>query len=244
MKKRLYYPLAILIVLHTAANAQTTPEKPSRWSLSLSAGPSFPTGKFASKDLLSDESGDARIGAGAELALTYWLNPCIGLMFAAAGQENPIGTFTSPPDPGFGTLTIENDPWKIARFLAGGTFSHPLSAGFSLDFRALAGLLKTSIPGYTYHTNSGSGLSTSQSAGKAAAFPLPWTFAYEAGAGLKWQSPGRLFLRLDAAYIGADPRLHQEITITVNGATTGTGTIAHKQPIGALLVGLGAGIRL
>jgi len=244
MKKRLLYNLTFLIVLNMTANAQTTPEKPSRWSLSLSAGPSFPTGTFASNDRLSSESGHARIGAGAELALTYWLNRRFGLVFAAAGQENAIGTFTSLPDPGFGNVTIENDPWKIARFLAGGTFSHPLSARLSFDIRALAGLLKTSIPGYTYHTNSGSGQSNVQSDGHAPGFSLPWTFAYEAGAGLQWQSPGRLFLRLDAAYTGADPRLHQEFTITVNGATTGTGTIEHKQPIGALQLGLGAGLRL
>ena len=239
-----YLLLPLVLLLQLSGRAQKAQEPLSRWSLSLSAGPAFPIGKFASKDQLASESGHARIGAGAELALTYWLNRSFGVVATAAGQENSIGTFTSVPNPGSGSATIQNDPWKIARFLAGGTFSHPLSGGLSLEIRALAGLLKTRLPGYTYHISSGSGLSSSQSGGKASAFSLPWTFAYEAGAGLKWQSPGRLFLRLDAAYTGANPKLHQDIIIMVNGTTTGTGTIEHEQPIAALRVGLGAGIRL
>jgi len=252
MKQRSPYliALAIPVLLSASVRAQTQPASTpaaapffQHWSLSLLAGPSLPTGTFASKDNSSSEPGHARIGAGAELDLTYWLNRSFGVMFAAGGQEISVAPFTPYLTARTEGSTIKNDPWKVGRFLAGGTFRRPLSARFTVDIRVLGGLLKTSIPGYTYYPPFE--FAPHPGPTRWAAFSLPWTFAYEAGAGLQWQLPGRLFLRMDAGFIGADPNNNKAILIynPPAGVTTiGIAPPPPKQPITVLQLGVGAGI--
>ncbi|HEY4108546.1 hypothetical protein [Puia sp.] len=255
MKKQPLYVLALLAILQTTqVRAQTQTQLPEaqtqpaaaarqpafhRWSVSLQAGPSLPVGKFASGNPTSDEAGHAHVGVGAELALTRWFNRRVGLTFAAAGQQNAIGAVTPPPNPVTGTVFTRNDPWKVGRLLAGATLDLPLSSPrLSLVVRALAGVIKTTSPANTLRLYvSGNPLDV-----KIAAVPFSWAFAYEAGASLKWQSPGRLFLLADAAYGGAKPNFYKEYPIMVDPVTRSVITVQHKQPIGAMQISAGAGI--
>src|SRR5579859_155898 len=189
MKKQLIYPLAILAICQLPARGQGQPppstiKQPSfsRWSIDLSLAPAFPVGKFGDKHYPDNEAGYARAGLNGELTVTYRLCHAVGLVIAAAEQENPMANIVSITSPGFTPLTVDNDHYTITRLLAGGAFSHRLSShGLSLRFHVLAGILKTSIPGFSYTYLSNTTGSRPES-GRADAVPLPWNFCYEGGA--------------------------------------------------------------
>ena len=181
-------PFLWVILLHTTAAAQTKPVAPPRWSLSLTAGPSFPVGRFGGKDAAPELDVAAHTGAGAQLALTWWAIPSVGVVLATTGQIDPIGikpTSSVPPS------YLRWNAWKIARFLGGITVNLPLSSKrFSLGIKALAGTMKTSAPGYTVVSGtdwrSGTSIAGQQHPGES----LGLTFTWEAGASLKWQLKG------------------------------------------------------
>lgn len=177
-------------------------------------------------------------GAVAELSLGYSFNRYISALFSAAYQVNSVGT-----DQNLFYLSIHNDPWKIARFLLGPSVSLPLGKSrFSMQARAQAGLLKTSLPGFTYLFDTGDGPQAITR--KVLATPFPWAFSYQAGAGLKWQSAGRLFLLLDATYLHATPRFNRGVQILINQSLLETVEYQYKQTISSVQVTLGAGIHI
>jgi hypothetical protein len=210
------HPLLVLILLAglAPARAQKTQRPANPWSLSILAGPTIPAGAFASTDLLNSEAGRARTGAGAELALTYWPIRSIGIMVAVAGQINSMRPYTASRFGYPGIITAQNDPWKIARYLAGPTASLGLSKRLSLEGRLLGGVLKTSYPSVVYTYNN-------SLTDRFHATSIPWTFDWEAGAGCKWQLPGKGFLLADVSYQISKPWSH---------------------PIQSVQLGLGAGI--
>jgi len=238
MKKQPLCALILITFLQTARAQTDAPKHPAihKWSLDLSAGLAVPVGKFASNDY-NAESGHAKVGATAEFAVTRWLNPSFGITFAAAGQENSIGKFTTYTNPG-PAYSTEYDSWKLARLLAGVSFNRRLSkTGFSIGVRALAGVLKTSAPGYTEY------IGNHQNEVRTPSSPLHWAFAYEAGAGLKWQSTGKLFLLLDAAYAGSTPEYMRTYNLIEYGRPASY-AIRHNQPISTVQFRVGAGLRL
>jgi hypothetical protein len=74
--------LILLAFLQTAqSQIQTTTSKKAaahQWSLSLSAGPAFPTSDFSTKEPGTSITGHARTGAAAELSLGYAFNRYFG----------------------------------------------------------------------------------------------------------------------------------------------------------------------
>ena len=206
--------LILLATLASPAHAQPVGNKqspPQRWSLSLTAGPSIPVGRFAATDPFNNDWG-AHAGAGAEFALTWWANPFIGLTVATTGQSNPIGTHTNSGWP----LTLRFNSWKIARFLGGLTVSPPPSSRkFSVDIRGLVGTLKTGVPGYTIvagnDPRSGASLVGVERPDDHMGLVMTW----EAGADIKWKIKKGFFLLMDAGYQNAKAHLIQCIQASI-----------------------------
>lgn len=201
MKKHPLCALILLIILQTAqAQNPATPKAATHpWSLSLAAGPAFPTGGFNSLAPGPPIIGHTQTGRAGELSLGYSFNRYIGALFTIAGQVNSI----SPQNNSFYTIT-HYDQWKMARFLLGPSLSLPFAASrFSVQARAQAGVGRTGQRNYSYIFDTGDGPMPAY--GKIVIGPSPWTFTYQAGAGLKWQSNSNLFLLFDATYMHINP---------------------------------------
>jgi hypothetical protein len=244
--------LLLLIFLISLVRLQAQ-EAFSHWSAGLSVGPSFPTGHFGSKNIQDAKAGSAGVGIGAEITGGYAFNRSFGAALVINGQEDglvaPPGQTSLVPVTAMPSIVVHNGHWKIARFLAGGVFNQPLSPrrGLSLGVRLLGGVLRTSIPGYSYSFLSGAtgqlgGVSTGS--GKIPGNVLPWTFCYQADAGLKWRLPHRIYLVADAGYAGATPELHYSYTIVVNGVQTGAGEVKRTVPVGVAHLRVGVELML
>jgi hypothetical protein len=242
--------VAILFVFTVwGVRAQSPTAKFPHWSLEVTGGPAFPVGKFASKALNSNESGHAHIGPGAELAVTRRLTRAIGLVLTAGSEKNPIGTYSTLINPGSGGFTIKNEPWMIARFGLGLDYAHSLSSRLSFDLRATAGLLKSRVPGYSYHLPPYNYLYIATNTVEiqiiSSSRALPWAFAYAAGADLKWRVKGRLFLVATASFAASNFDFRYSYVDQFTGSMNyPTSTVDHHQPIAVIQTGLGAGVTL
>jgi predicted porin len=181
----------------------------SRWSLSMETGPSFPVGNFHDKTFYSTSAGFARTGVGAELAATYHFCPSFGLALSAGFQDNPT-TATAPylnEDPGpFNqeNTVIQRQSWKIGRLLAGAVYGHTLSKNkrLALRIRALAGVVKTEIPGFRSLTVDGQ--TGTETVGVAWKYShLSPGFAYQTDAGFKYAITKRISVLVNAGYTGS-----------------------------------------
>jgi hypothetical protein len=229
--KKILPLLCIALLSLSRSQAQKTY---SRWSIGLSAGPSFPTGKFAHKNTGEVGSGYALTGVGAELTAGYRLNRTFGLVAIAGWQENKQRIDQSLIVPGTGTLMVVPPPghtWKIARLLTGVSYSYPFStrSGPTLQIRVLGGLLKTSIPGVL------NGFSITENPPA-----LPWTFCYQADAGLKWKLSPRFSLTTTAGYTGSSPVSH----VLISGDALEPAAIPYHYFIGSIQIRAGVEMRL
>ncbi|HXB93766.1 MAG TPA: hypothetical protein VNU70_01370 [Puia sp.] len=193
-------------LLTTPAKAQ---EKAPHWSIGLAAGPAFPVGTFAGYHSPIQSSGGVSIGGNAELSGEYRLCPSFSVAMAFSGQVNhgagvPYYLTQQHFSSSSGANTGFNSDWRIARILAGGVYSIPLSKrqGPALFFRLLAGIGKIRTPDYSYTVYPPSGFPSNITQPGAS---LSWTFSYETGAGIKWGlSPG-VALLCYAGYSGSRP---------------------------------------
>jgi hypothetical protein len=217
MNKILLLLPVLVLILDMPATAQTASPSPnhsatatfSRWSLSLETGPSFPTGAFHDKTFYSTSAGFARTGVGAELAATYHFCPSFGLVLSAGFQDNPT-TATAPylnEDPGplnQEKTAIQRQSWKIGRLLTGVVFEHALSKNkrLALQIRAMAGVVKTEIPGLkSLIVDEQAGTETVDGGSKYS--HLSPGFAYQADAGFKYVVTKRISVLVNTAYTGS-----------------------------------------
>jgi hypothetical protein len=217
MNKPLLLLPVLVLILNMPVAAQTASSSPnhhatatfSRWSLLLEAGPSFPVGAFLDKTFYSTSAGFARTGIGAELAATYRFCPSFGLALSAGFQDNPT-TAAAPflnEDPGplnQERTVIKRQSWKIGRLLAGAVYEHALSKNrrLALQIRAMAGVVKTEVPGFKSLTVDGqSGTETVEVAWKYSRLSLG--FAYQADAGFKYAITKRISVLVNAGYTGS-----------------------------------------
>ncbi len=233
--KKIFPLLCIAILFLSRSQAQETF---SRWSIGLSAGPSFPTGKFTDENTSDLRSGYALTGVGAELTGGYRLNPSFGLVAMAGWQENkqkiPQQPYNNPTiliDPYILVAPPPSHTWNIVRLLTGISYAHPFSthSRLSLQIRALGGLLKTSIP---VVMNSIASTENSQT--------LPWTFCYQADAGLKWKLSSKFSLTTTAGYTESSPVSH----VFIDGGTSVDADVPYHYAIGSIQIRAGVEMRL
>lgn len=262
MNKTLVPSILLLIHVQLQALAQTPvppAETRSPWSAGLLVGPAFPVGQFAGKFGSGNNSsagfpiitgaGNAQTGLGAALSGGYRVSRSFGAALVVSGQENPvdaaaIAKFYQSISQVNGAATATSKHWHIIRLLAGGVYTRPLAVhGLSLQVRLLAGLLKTHSPAYSYFISTTTG-GLSAEEGIFSGFVLPWTFCYQADAGLKWKWGDRLSLVVSTGYSGARPTWKNTYTsYSANGSPYRT-TIKNTFPLGTLSVQAGLQILL
>ena len=207
MKRSIWAVLVVSTALTLPAQAQKsaspTSESPSRWSIGLTAGPAFPVGKFAHP--LGSGSGTVHAGGSAEINGEYRICHRFSATTVLQGQLNNgnVAPYTvSSPADGYITGPYGDNHWRIARLMAGGIYTLPLSKqkGPALLIRLLAGIQKTKTAGFNY-SNPTYNLDITYPG-----ISFPWAFSYEADAGIKWPLPGkRIALVGYAGYNGCKP---------------------------------------
>lgn len=203
------------------AQSPMAKKQQSRWFAGLTAGPSFPLGKFAAKDPYDVQAGLAKTGPALQLTAGYFFHPRLGAMFLAGGQINPqdaeaYGRFIKGQYGATSRYSVHTRNWNMLRLMAGPVFELPLSpqGPVALRVKLLAGVLKTSMPGYsytvtTYYVATGptgspvGGSSTSSQTFSSTS--LPWAFSYQAEAGVRWRLTRQIDLVGNVGWLHAQP---------------------------------------
>ncbi len=234
MKKFLFPLLTFLTLSAMRASAQVRPSQDpttqvgssqdpttqgasARWSFGLAAGPAFPVGSFHRSASVDGGSIVAQNGGSAELSGSYRFWRSLSATLVVQGQENKgngIPYSFIPPGSTKAVGSMQGNDWKIARILSGVTYTLPLTkkTGPELLFRVLGGVQKTASPDYKMHAllytnelyltcNGCTGYGAITSPG----ISFPWSFAYEADAGLQWKFHSRFSAMGYAGYEGSKP---------------------------------------
>jgi hypothetical protein len=213
MRKAFAFMISALLTVSTV-NAQ---QAFSRWRTSLVMGPSFPVGNFGNTnwDSIPGRSG-ATPGIAAELGFQYALkNPHIRIGLVLGWQEN--GGNTSPvkdglliynPDPN--QIRVQMDHWSVWKILAGPEFNWPISlhSKFRIESGVEAGILKTSIPAYSYQVYFADTHDWS-AVGNIGSVSLPASFCYQFHAGMEYRLNHSILLKADANYSHAESSVQQ-----------------------------------
>ena len=257
MKKYLL-PLFTLLTLSAmrssaqngSSQAPTAQASPPRWSLGLAAGPAFPVGSFHRSMGSDGGSIVAQNGGSAELSASYRFWRSFSATLVVEGQKNRgnngIPYYYFPPGTSRAEGSMQGDSWKMARILTGAVYTLPLikKTGPAFIFRLLGGIQKTASPDYKDPIEYlGTTLSlTCYNCGIASTvtYPgisFPWSFAYEADAGLQWRFHSRFSAigyagyngskpSKDLLYIGSYDQSTNSYTTYTRKYTTSTGTIS------------------
>jgi len=197
--------------------AETTDKK---GYIGISLGPSFPIGKFASKDLNSDEAGFATSGAIFDISFAYKLgNGNFGITALLRGQYNDLDAQKIENDLNAG-LTVDADGWSVGGLMVGGFGEFPISSKVTFDPRLMIGFMNTSSPEITI---SGNGDWIKQSSSDAT------SFAYLMGAGFKFNVGKKLYLLTNIDYLRSKPEFSDVEIIASDGTrdfTTWSQTIS------------------
>jgi len=180
----------------------------------LSIGPSFPMGKFASKDYLDSTAGFAKLGGAANILFGYQLTDKISVLFTLGGSmnaqdEEALEKRAEQSMGGSATTTIDAGKWKAVKLMLGGRLGTAFSSPGKLSFYAdiSAGICKTAIPEYSgaiFNNNMQSGAFSNEK------ITLPWSFCYQLGTGLKYGLNKKVYLLGHLNYFDSAP-VHRDV---------------------------------
>jgi hypothetical protein len=265
MKPSIFLPLfrsisPVLLLLTISSMRAYTQELPPRWSLGMAAGPAFPVGNFHHFIATDGSAVSAQSGGTVELsgALRVWRALCATLVIE--GQENSgtgVNYWFIPPGTGKPIGSSKGNDWKIARVLAGATYTWPLTkkTGPALLIRLLGGIQQTISPdnkeallspAYPDGVLVAGPLRTTSGAAGTVAYPgltFPWSFSYEADAGLQWRFRGRLSAIGYAGYEGSKPSMNLAYINSVNYTTNAYTTDHRRSTYATGTISLRAGVQ-
>jgi opacity protein-like surface antigen len=173
-----------------------------------------------------ESSGWANPGPAVQITIGYNIKNSYGLSFLIGGQENKQdeNALMNNLKPFYSDTSIfsaNTKSWKIGKTLVGGFIQLPLSKRnrFYLGMGVMGGLLKTSIPGYSYvvYTKYNGTIFTS-AGGSHSDFSMPWAFCYQLNAGLRWQFSKKISFVSNINYSHSSPKW--KYTIYGNDKTT------------------------
>ena len=209
--------------------------------IALSAGPSFPTGDFGSKDVNNESAGLANTGAIIDLTFAQKFGKTFGLTLMLRGQVNGVDTdpllkelIVEAPDVSW---SPESENWTIGGIFGGlyGSFPMDASGIVTFDSRAMIGYLNATSPQITINGNY---LGTNFWVGTESSYAD--AFAYLLGAGVRFNLGTHLCLLTNLDYLGATPEFLQVATVTITGDYS---TNSYQQKFGTVNVGVGIGWR-
>ena len=178
-------------------NAQQTKPK---FSLNLTAGPSFPIGDFGNKtfSFYPDSSGLAKTGPLLSLKFAYRAKSKIGLAFVASGATylQDKKSYEIYPN-----SVVEVHKWEVLKFLIGPEYFIPMGKTkdhFIFYFGGYAGLCKANLPAFRVTELSSTGYPFSQFWRDK--MPLKWAFSYQFETGLEYSLSSRWFIGGDLEF--------------------------------------------
>jgi opacity protein-like surface antigen len=228
--KRTTTLLAAFLCLTIAIQAQ---QKQPKFLAELSLGPSLPVGRFAATSVNSEKKvpGFAKPGLGVQFSAGYYLNKSFGLLvtggYAVHSQDDQT-RIESFKNAGVTTIHLDSENWKEIKVMAGGFYVIPLTPAskWRLFTKLTAGVCKTAVPkiNYTGYTTD-SRIPVNLENGKTS---MPWTFAYQASAGLQYNLSQKWYVGVDASYFNAAPV--QKYNFTAYTLSPGS-TVPTGQPV-------------
>ena len=232
MKEKLL--LSLLFLACFSASAQ---EFKKQSSITLAAGPSFPVGAFADKDLYNDKSGLASVGGFANLSYSYQFSKFFGATAAVGGRihgvdKNALGSYSLPTGSG-ATMGIEASTWQFFSVMGGIFQTIPITSNEKLTFevKEMIGVQFSNSPeikvtGFIPGVGSLDGTEERQSVN---------SLAYALGLGFKYKLDSNIGLKLFGEYQGASPKF----TYTTTSPADAPVEQKMKQNTSAVNVGLG-----
>jgi hypothetical protein len=184
------------------------------FKVALSAGASFPVGKFsdtAPDSSFTQKQSAAKPGPLVTLSLSYtFKHSPYGVELLGGWQQNNVNDLAIARSlagylPPGSEIAVGSDNWHIWKILAGPTIQIPLTqkGKTSLAFGVLGGILKTTVPGYessTYYGNPP--IATFESFSK---IPLPAAFCYQLNAGVNYPVSKAFLLTANLNFMHAAP---------------------------------------
>lgn len=230
--------LLIIIIVFSFSGKTMAQEKRSSF-LTLTTGPSFPTGDFANKDL-SNEAGQANTGAFLDLSYGYKLSEYAGLITGLRGRINGVDfSAFSLPSGTQSRASIESTVWKSAAFTLGLFQQLPLnnSKRFLFEMKGLAGVQRISSPeieAYVSIPGMGSGSNKQESY-------TATSFVYLFGTALTYNFNSSIGLKFSLDYTGSKPEFKKVDAFDSNGNKV---KVSARQNIDVLDLGIGLVIPL
>jgi hypothetical protein len=241
--------IALVFIFSLSLECSQAQQGVSKLSVEISTGLSLPVGKFGDKAIndttTAESSGWAKPGPALQIALNYQIKKSFGVSLLLGGQLNKQDNKSVAADQhrylqGDSTLiVVSSKSWQIKKIMGGIYSPIPFSKSLFFQPRILVGILKTSIPGFSYTTyslqNGGQMLS---GRGQNLSLPLPWAFCFQLDADLHKQLSAKTYLTFGVSYSYAEPKWKYTIYPTPI-ATSGTGHTT-KYPISSInaMVGL------
>jgi hypothetical protein len=141
----------ITILMLTTVLDLSAQQKPS--FIGLQAGPSFPVGKFQSKEL--PDGSFTQTGFSASLEGAWFFKPWLGVGGSAGMHVHPVdvgklGYEKILGNPGMIDLYIRSDPYRSYTLYAGLFFHFPLVQRLSFTAKALGGIMFSQTPYQLY----------------------------------------------------------------------------------------------
>lgn len=198
----------------------------------------MPLGAFASTELNNDDAGYATTGLSIDLSFGYKLSERIGLAALIRSQAHGVDAQALADQiviPGY-TVTVETGSYALGGLFFGGYSSFPISGKLDLDARFLVGYTSTSSPTLDVRYSAigvGDVLTYKQTSSTGGAF------AYNIGAGLRWNVGRKICLLWMLDYMATNPEFEFDFT-NIDGTTTRR---KYDQPISTFNSSISLGYR-
>ncbi len=196
---------AILIIgISAATHAQKS--STDHWVFSLDGGIASPLGNFGKADYADEKSGFAKTGGHINVSAVYYVNKNFGIgilggysLFGFSSQSLADGY---KEDSGTDSTTLyKKGNNKNLSILIGPYYSIPVNEKFSVDFRVLAGYVKTHLSGFqVYYEDYTDNVMTQRESSAAA-------FGFQAGGGLTYKITKLIRIKFNADYLSSKPTL-------------------------------------
>lgn len=138
-----YFFIALAMLLSNVVFSQSDDKS----LISLSFGPSFPTGDFKLKDIQDERAGLAKTGVHLYLSYSYRLHKNLGAIAVVKGNIHDIsyGGYNIPDE---FSMSVKTTNWRTIAAMGGifGRFPLSQSNKFEMRLRGIAGIQQTYTP--------------------------------------------------------------------------------------------------
>jgi hypothetical protein len=142
--KKIMLIIAALICINIPANSQLQKTQASKkFFLTAAAGPSFPVGDFASKNISNEQAGFAKTGFNINLNFGYQQTENFGFVASLLYSKHLMDVSSLQS---MGLPAITADHWQSYGIMVGPMLTLPVNDKIKTDFKILAGVTNVNAP--------------------------------------------------------------------------------------------------